>query len=68
LTADAIALFRPTPQVAAMRAMGAWGPWSTADMSTASKSRAWASLGRSPRNSSQIIWAKPILPISCSMG
>ena len=66
-----MALFRPTPQVAAMRAMamlGAWGPWSTAATSAASSRRASPSLGSSPRVISQIICAKPTRPISSCMG
>ena len=70
-TADAIALFKPTPHVAAMRAMamlGAWGPWSTAAISAASSSRASPADGSSPRVISQIIWAKLTLPISSWIG
>ena len=72
LTAEAIALLSPTPQVAAMRAMamlGACGPWSTADISAASSSAPCAFVGSSPRVISQIIWAKLTRwAISSSMG
>ena len=64
-------LFRPSPQVAAIRAAaidGAWGPWSTAATRAASNSRPCAGDGRSPRSRSQIISAKETSPISCSTG
>ena len=68
--ADAIALFRPTPQVAAMRAiamLGAWGPWSTAAISAMSSSWACSAPGSSPRVISQIICAKLTCPIRSSI-
>ena len=55
-----MALWMPTPQVAAMRVMamlGAWGPWSTAAIRAASSSRACAGVGSSPRVISHTICA-----------
>ena len=51
----------PMPQVIAMRATamdGAWGPWSTAATSAASRSFASAGFGSSPRVNSHTISAK----------
>jgi hypothetical protein len=56
LTALAMALLMPTPQVAAIRAIaiaGDCGPWSTPATSARSSSRACAGDGRSPRSSIQ---------------
>ena len=71
LTPVAIALFRPMPQVAAIRATaieGACGPWSTEDTSAASSSRSWPGVGASPRSISQMMPAKLVEPISSWTG
>jgi hypothetical protein len=67
LTPLAIALFRPMPQVIAMRATaieGACGPWSTDETRAASRSRSCPAVGASPRNSSQMTPTKVVVPIS----